>query len=83
MKMTNKTLSQDPQGLGRRRPRMGAKPQQEDPNVRPWNKPDPPELPQRAKTPGPHPRGPGICPKCGQSVPRLAVHVRQCSGGAK
>lgn len=75
--------AQDPQGLGRRRPRMGAKKVVEDSHVRPWNRPEPPEENKRPKLLGPHPRGPGICPKCNQNVPRLAVHVRQCSGGEK
>lgn len=52
----------------------------EDPNVRPWNKPEPPATDKQKPVVGPHPRGQGECPKCGKTVARLAIHMRKCAG---
>lgn len=70
--------AQEPGGLGRRRPRMAAATKASDPNIRPWNRPEPPADPPHQRDLGPHPRAPGACPRCGQQVERLAIHLRQC-----
>ena len=75
-------MSGDEKGLGRRRPKMAAtlyKP--EDPHVRPLHAPEVKAVAQSTtRVVGPSPRGRGTCPKCGQTVPRLAVHMRGCEG---
>ncbi len=76
--MTSKPPAQEPGGLGRRRPRMAAATPPVDPNIRPWNRPDPPAAPPRPRTLGPNPNAAAPCPRCGQQVERLAVHMRQC-----
>lgn len=70
--------AQDPGGLGRRRPRMQARAQEQAENVKAWNRAEAPKVAHDVKTVGPHPRGPGVCPRCGREVERLAIHLRQC-----
>lgn len=74
----HKPPAQEPGGLGRRRPRMKAAVATADPNVRPWNRPDPPAPPPRPRELGPNPKAAAACPRCGKQVERLAVHLRQC-----
>lgn len=74
----NKPPAQEPSGLGRRRPRMAATTVIYNPNIRPWNRPEPPAPPPPPRQLGPNPNAPSTCPRCGEHVERLAVHLRQC-----
>lgn len=79
----NKPSAQEPGGLGRRRPRMQAALAKTDHNIRPWNRPEPPAAPPRQRQLGPNPNAAGACPRCGQQVERLAIHLRKCPFPAK
>lgn len=66
-------------GLGRRRPRMGATLYaKDDPNIRPWNKPEPPVADKQKPALGAHPRASGECEWCGERVRFMAAHKRSC-----
>lgn len=75
---------QEPDGLGRRRPRMKAAAEEthraavENPAVRPLHRQDLPDVPPRTRRVGYQPRGAGPCPLCGKDTKRIAAHMRFC-----
>lgn len=68
--------AQDPDGLGRRRPRMATWKQPDNPAIRPVTKPDLPAEPTPVRNQERDKSGRVRCPYCGEQVYRLVSHVR-------
>lgn len=64
-----------PELMGRRRPRMAQQAPLPHTMTPAWSKDSAPGE-RTLRTVGQHPRGPGVCPECGESVKRLAAHMR-------
>lgn len=68
--------AQDPNGLGRRRPRMATWAQPNDQNIRPITAKEPPPEPQAIRNQERGSDGLVTCPNCGEKVYRLISHQR-------